>query len=106
MAVEMSADQFERLIATLRGGGGGGAAGAAGAATVVGLMGPYHLPPSKNRAIIDLLRMEQGSRGFMDFLADVEDQMHLCHSWETLTGEDMKRISLLGGLKDRMRAAT
>ena len=55
----------------------------------------------KDRAIIDLLRMEQGSRGFMDFLADVEDQMHLCHSWGNLTGEDMKRISLLGGLKDR-----
>ena len=59
---------------------------------------------SKDRAIIDLLRMEQGSRGFMDFLPDVEDQMHLCHSWETLTGEDMKRISLLGGLKDRTLA--
>ena len=38
---------------------------------------------SKDRAIIDLLRMEQGSRGFMDFLADVEDQMHLSQSWET-----------------------
>ena len=36
---------------------------------------------SKDRAIIDLLRMEQGRRGFMDFLTDVEDQMHLCHSW-------------------------
>ena len=46
---------------------------------------------SKDRAIIDLLRMEQGSRGFMDFLADVEDQVHLCHSWESLTGKDMKR---------------
>ena len=51
---------------------------------------------SKDRAIIDLLRMEQGWRGFMDFLGDVEDQIHLCHSWEALMGEDMKRISLLG----------
>ena len=59
---------------------------------------------SKDRAIIDLLRMEQGGRGFMDFLTDVEDQMHLCHSWEELTSEDMKRISLLGGLKDRTLA--
>ena len=59
---------------------------------------------SRDRAIIDLLRMEQGSRGFMDFLADVEDQMHLCHSWEQLTSKDMKRISLLGGLKDRTLA--
>ena len=29
---------------------------------------------SKDRAIIDLLRMEQGRRGFMDFLAE------MCHS--------------------------
>ena len=61
---------------------------------------------SKDRAIIHLLRMEQGRRGFMDFLADVEDQMHLCHSWEALTGKDMKRISLLGGLEERTRAVT
>ena len=47
---------------------------------------------SKDRAIIDLLRMEQGSQGFMDYLAEVEDQLHLCHNWESLTGEDMKRI--------------
>ena len=42
----------------------------------------------------------------MDFLAEVEDQRHLCHSWEALKGEDMKRISLLRGLKDRTQAAT
>ena len=59
---------------------------------------------SKDRAIIDLLRMEQGGRGFIDFIADMEDQMHLCHSWEELTSKDMKRISLLGGLKDRTLA--
>ena len=59
---------------------------------------------SRARAIIDLLRMEQGSRGFMDFLADIEDQMHLCHSWQQLTSEDLKRISLLGCLKDRTLA--
>ena len=35
---------------------------------------------SKDRAFIDLLGMEQGSQGFMDFLADADDQMHLCHS--------------------------
>ena len=59
---------------------------------------------SKDRATIDILRMEQGGRGFMDFLADVEDQMHLCHSWEALKGKDMKMISLLGGLKERTLA--
>lgn len=59
---------------------------------------------SNDKAIINLLRLEQGNRSFMDFLADVEDQTHLCHNWETLTGEDMKRISLLRGLKDRTLA--
>ena len=59
---------------------------------------------SRDRAIIDLLRMEQGNRTFNDFLADIEDQTHLCHSWDQLTPEDMKRISLLGGLKDRTLA--
>ena len=59
---------------------------------------------SRDRAIINLLRMEQGSRGFKDFLADMEDQMNLCHSWEELMSKDMKRISLLGGLKDRTLA--
>ena len=38
--MEMSADQFDRLIATLQRGGDGGAAGAAGAAAVVVPMGP------------------------------------------------------------------
>ena len=48
MAVEMLADQFERLIATMQGGGGGGAAGAAGAAAaVVGPVGPCVLGKDK-----------------------------------------------------------
>ena len=47
MTVEMSADQFDRLIATLQRGGGGGAAGAAGAAVVVGPMGPCVLGKEK-----------------------------------------------------------
>ena len=59
---------------------------------------------NRDRAIIDLLQMEQGSRTFNEFLADIEDQTHLCHSWEKLMPEDMKRISLLGGLKDRTLA--
>ena len=40
---------------------------------------------SRDRAIIDLLRMEQGKRTFNDFLADIKDQTHLCHSWDQLT---------------------
>ena len=35
---------------------------------------------SKDRAIIDLLRLEQCNRGFMDFLEDAEDQIHLRHN--------------------------
>ena len=42
----------------------------------------------------------------MDFLADEEDQRHLCHSGEELRGMYMKRISLHGGLKDKTRGAT
>ena len=61
---------------------------------------------SRDKAIIDPLRMEQGRRGFMDFLADEEDQMHLSHSWEAQTSEDMKRSSQHGELKDRTWAAT
>ena len=53
---------------------------------------------NKDQAIINLLRLEQGSRSFMDYLAEVENQTHLCHNWESLTGEDMKRI------RDRMLA--
>ena len=43
---------------------------------------------SKDRAIIDLLSLERGSRGSMDYLAELEDQTHLCYNWESLTGED------------------
>ena len=45
---------------------------------------------SKDKAIIDLLRLKQGNWGFMNFLADVEDQTHLYHTWATLTGKDMR----------------
>ena len=59
---------------------------------------------SRDRAIIDLFRMEQGSRSFMDYLSEVEDQSQLCMTWEPLTGDDLKRISLLAGIKDRSLA--
>ena len=61
---------------------------------------------SKDRATIDLLRMEQGGRGFMDFLADKEDQMHQGHSREARTSEDMKRSTQLRGLEERTRGVT
>ena len=59
---------------------------------------------SRDRAIIKLFRMEQGSRAFMNYLSEVEDQSHLCMTWEPLTNDDLKRISLLAGIKDRSLA--
>ena len=47
MAVAMTADQFQTLIATLRGGGVGGAAGTAGAAAMEGPMEPCALGKDK-----------------------------------------------------------
>ena len=60
---------------------------------------------SRDRAITDLLRIEQGNRSFMDFLAVVEDQEYLCRTDEDrITGDDLKRISLIAGMKDRTLA--
>ena len=56
---------------------------------------------SRDRAIIDCLKIEQKDRSFMDFLADVEDQEKLCRMEEALTGDDLKRMSILSGMKDR-----
>ena len=47
------------------------------------------------------MNLEQRHRAFMKFLADVEDQEKLCHMEEGLTGKDLIRINLLGGLKDK-----
>ena len=60
---------------------------------------------SRDRAIIDLLRLEQGHKSFMEFLAEVEDQEYLCRTDEKrLTGNDLKRMSLIAGMKDRTLA--
>ena len=49
MAVTMTADQYQTLIDTLRGGGDGGAAGTAGAAT---REGPFlECPPPKKKYV-------------------------------------------------------
>ena len=60
---------------------------------------------SRDRAIIELLRMEQGGRSFMDFLAEIEDQEHLCRTDELrITSDDLKRMSLIAGMNDRTLA--
>ena len=57
---------------------------------------------SRDRAIIELLRMEQGGRSFMDFLAEIENQQHLCRTDELrITSDDLKRMSLIAGMNDQ-----
>ena len=48
---------------------------------------------NRDRAIIDLLRMEQGIRGFMEFLSDLEEQKHLTRQGGTITRNNLKRPS-------------
>ena len=60
---------------------------------------------SRDRAIIQLLRMGQGGRSFMDFLAEIEDQEHLCRTDELrIASDDLKRMSLIAGMNDRTLA--
>ena len=55
---------------------------------------------SKDQAVIDLLRMEQGSKGFMEFLSEE----HLTRQEGPITGKELKRMGILGGLRDRTLA--
>ena len=60
---------------------------------------------SRDRAVIELLRMEQGTRSFMDFLSEVEDQEFLCRILEQpISSDDLKRMSLIAGMGDRTLA--
>jgi len=60
---------------------------------------------NRDRALIDLMRMHQGERTFIEFLSEVEDQEILCRTEEKpLTSEDLKRMSLLAGMKDKTLA--
>ena len=57
---------------------------------------------SCDRAIIELLQVEQGGRSVMDFLAEIEDQEHLCRTDELrITSDDLKRMILIIGKNDR-----
>ena len=47
----------------------------------------------------------QGTRSFIDFLSEVEDQEHLCRTEEMpLTSDDMRRMSLIAGMRDHTLA--
>ena len=56
---------------------------------------------SRDWAIIDLLRLEQGTYSLIDLLSEVKDQEHLCRTEEMpLASANMERMSLIGGMKD------
>ena len=60
---------------------------------------------SRDRAVIDLLRMSQGDKHAMEFVGEVEDQARLCRAdTEPITETDLKRMALIGGMKDRALA--
>ena len=60
---------------------------------------------SRDRAVIDLLRMSQGDMSAMEFVAAVEDQSHLCQAnTQPITEEDLVRMALIGGMRDRTLA--
>ena len=56
---------------------------------------------NKDWAIMDIMRLKQGDKRFMEFLVEVKDQEKLCRIEEGLTEKDLKRMSLLSGIKDR-----
>ena len=57
---------------------------------------------NRERAVIDLLRMSQGDRSAMEFVGVTEDQARLCRGdVEPIKEEDLIRMALIGGMKDR-----
>ena len=60
---------------------------------------------SRDQAIINRLRLEQGTRSFIELLSEVEDQEQLCRTDEMiLTSADMQRRILTVAMKTRRRA--
>ena len=60
---------------------------------------------NRDRAVIDLLRMSQGDRQAMEFVAAAEDQARLCRADVVpIKEEDLTRMALIGGMKDRSLA--
>ena len=60
---------------------------------------------SRDRAIIDLLHMPQGDDSVTEFVTKVEDQAALCRVVEKpITEDDLKRLALIAGFKDRQLA--
>ena len=56
---------------------------------------------NRDRAVIDLLRINQGDKNIMEFLAEIEDQARLCRANERrITEDDLVRMALVAGFKD------
>jgi hypothetical protein len=57
---------------------------------------------SRDRAVIDLLRLQQGDKTIMEFLGEAEDQVRLCRAKEKpITDDDLVRMALIAGMNDR-----
>ena len=57
---------------------------------------------NRDRAVIDLLAINQGDRSVMEFLAEVEDQVKLTRAdSERITEEGLTRMALISGFRDR-----
>ena len=60
---------------------------------------------NRDRAVIDLLRMSQGDKTAMEYVAAAEDQARLCRADSVpIKEEDLTRMALIGGMKDRSLA--
>ena len=58
-----------------------------------------------DRAVIDLLRMSQGDKTAMEYVTAAEDQARLCRADSVpIKEEDLTRMALIGGMKDRSLA--
>ena len=60
---------------------------------------------NSDRTVIDLLRMSQGDKTAMEYVAAAEDQARLCRADSVpIKEEDLTRMALIGGMKDRSLA--
>ena len=60
---------------------------------------------NRDRAVIDLLKMSQGDKMATEFVAAAEDQARLCRADSVpIKEEDLTRMALIGGMKDRSLA--
>ena len=60
---------------------------------------------NRDRAVIDLLKIEQNERSLTDFLTEVVDPAELCQANENqITEDDLVRMALIAGFRDKALA--